>query len=182
MTNYSFVWPSANASASPDTEEVAAHMRSARYPGIDPDVPAPRWPSAGINLGVGAYSEHPDLAREAATCIAGEENQLEAATKGGLLPSSEALYDDPALTEAPLTGEDGEPITRDGEEVLAFPYADVIRDTLADAVTRPQTPFYNDVALAIARTLHPTRDIDPEADVARLRDAITQALEGKGLL
>lgn len=181
MTNYPFVWPSANASTSPGTVEVAENMRWARYPGIEPDVPS-KVAIGGFNLGIGAYSEHPDLARDAATCLANEENQLQAAIKGGLLPTTEALYEDPALTEAPLTGEDGEPLTRDGEEILAFPYADVIRDTLAEAVTRPQTPFYNDVALAIARTLHPTRDIDPEADVQALRDAITQALEGKGLL
>ncbi len=181
MVNYTFVWPSANLSSSPATEDVAAHMRWARYPGIEPGEPS-KVAIGGINLGIGAYSEHPDLAREAATCIAGEDNQLTAAVKGGLLPSSEELYDDPALTDAPLKDEAGEPIERDGEPVLAFPYADVIRDTLADAVTRPQTPYYNDVALAIARTLHPTRDIDPEADVQRLRDAIDKALEGKGLL
>ena len=50
------------------------------------------------------------------------------------------------------------------------------------AVQRPQTPYYNDVALAIARTIHPTADINPEKDVGRLRDAITTALKGEGLL
>lgn len=180
MVNYGFVWPSTNTSSAGPAMEVAAEMRWARYPGIEPGEPA-RVAIGGINLGIGAFSDHPDLAREAAACIAGEENQLAAATLGGLLPSSEAVYDDPELIETPIEVE-GEPLMRDGEPVLAFPYAEDIRDTLADAVTRPQTPYYNDVALAIARTLHPTRDIDPEADVDRLRDAIDKALEGKGLL
>ncbi|HEX9993388.1 MAG TPA: ABC transporter substrate-binding protein [Acidimicrobiales bacterium] len=158
MVNYTFVWPSAQQ----NQPELAENMGWARWPGVNEGEPS-HVTIGGINLGVGAYSDHPDLAREAAACIAGDDNQVVAAEKGGLLPSSEALYDDAKVQEA-------------------FPFADVIRDTLADAVQRPQTPFYNDVALAIARTLHPTRSIDPEGDVQRLRDAIAEALEGQGLL
>lgn len=181
MANYAFVWPSANSSRSGPAAEVAPRMRWARFPGIEPGEPS-RVAIGGINLGVGAYSEHPDLAREAATCIAGEDNQLVAVTRGGLLPSSESVYDDPEMADTPLTDDSDEPIERDGEPIPATPYADTMRETLADAVTRPQTPYYNDVALAISRTLHPTRDIDPERDVDRLRDAIEKALAGEGLL
>lgn len=181
MVNYSFVWPSANSSSSGPAADVAAQMRWARFPGVEPGEPS-RVAIGGINLGIGAYSEHPDMAREAATCIAGEDNQLVAVTRGGLLPSSESVYDDPEMGETPLTDDAGEPIERDGEPIPATPYAETIRDALADAVTRPQTPYYNDVALAISRTLHPTRDIDPEGDVDRLRDAIEKALAGEGLL
>jgi multiple sugar transport system substrate-binding protein len=158
MVNYTFVWPSAQE----NNPDLAENMGWARWPGVAEGEPS-HVTIGGINLGVGAYSDHPDLAREAAACIAGDENQIVAAEKGGLLPSSEALYEDQKIKDA-------------------FPFADVIRDTLADAVQRPQTPYYNDVALAIARTLHPTRDIDPEADGQRLRDAVTEALEGQGLL
>lgn len=173
MTNYSFVWPSANANA-PD---VAAHMRWARFPGVDPDTPS-KVAIGGFNLGVGSYSSHPELAFDAVACLVGDENQITNAVKGGLLPVTEALYDDPALTEATTEVEvDGET-----KEVLAFPYAAVIKEELRDAVVRPQTPFYNDVALAIARTLHPTRAIDPDADLDRLRDAVQAALDGEGLL
>jgi multiple sugar transport system substrate-binding protein len=49
-------------------------------------------------------------------------------------------------------------------------------------VLRPQTPYYNDVSLAISRTIHPTNHIDPKGDVQRLRDAIQRALKGEGLL
>ncbi|MBX3286824.1 MAG: ABC transporter substrate-binding protein [Actinobacteria bacterium] len=173
MTNYSFVWPSANANA-PD---IAAHMRWARFPGVDADTPS-RVAIGGFNLGVGAYSDHPDLAFEAVSCLVGDDNQITNAVKGGLLPVTEALYDDPALTDATT------PVEVDGkeQEVPAFPYAKVIKEELRDAVVRPQTPYYNDVSLAIARTLHPTRDIDPEADADRLRDAVADALAGEGLL
>ena len=64
----------------------------------------------------------------------------------------------------------------------SFPYAAAMKEALATAVIRPQTPLYNDVSLAISRTLHPTVDIDPDADVERLRTALTKALEGEGLL
>jgi multiple sugar transport system substrate-binding protein len=157
MVNYTFVWPSAQA-----VEGIGENMGYARYPGVIEGEPS-RVTVGGINLGVGAFGKHPDLAREAAACLAGDETQIQAATEGGLLPSSEALYDDPAVVEA-------------------FPFADILRDTLNDAVQRPQTPYYNDVALAIARTLHPMSSIDPDADVQGLRDRITDALAGEGLL
>lgn len=173
MTNYSFVWPSANANA-PD---IAANMKWARFPGINAETPS-KVAIGGFNLGVGAYSANPDLAAEAVACLVGDENQIVNATKGGLLPVTESLYDDEKLTEATVDVEvDGEK-----KKVKAFPYADVIKEELADAVVRPQTPFYNDVALAIARTLHPTEGIDPDKDVERLRDAVEKALAGEGLL
>ncbi|MGN6695395.1 MAG: ABC transporter substrate-binding protein [Aquihabitans sp.] len=173
MTNYSFVWPSANENA-PD---VAREMRWARFPAVSEDVPS-KVAIGGFNLGVGGYTKHPQEAFDAVSCLVGEDNQITNATEGGLLPVTEALYDDPKLTEATTE------IEVDGKttEVRSFPYADVIKDELADAIVRPQTPYYNDVSLAIARTLHPTKDIDPEADVQRLRDAITRALKGEGLL
>lgn len=173
MTNYSFVWPSANGNA----PAIAEQMRWARFPTVDPDIPS-KVSIGGFNLGVGAFSDHPDLSADAVACLVGDENQIVNATKGGLLPVTEDLYEDPELTEATTEVEvDGKTT-----EVPAFPYAEVIKEELQDAVVRPQTPYYNDVALAIARTLHPTRDIDPEADVGRLRDAITAALAGEGLL
>ena len=175
MTNYTFVWPSANANA-------PGHRRGH---GLGP-VPGHRGrrPEQGHDRRVQPRRRRlrrpPDLAFEAAACITSEENQLEAAIKGGLLPTSEALYDDPELTEA--TQEVTDATSGETKEVKTFPYADVLKETLADAVQRPQTPFYNDVSLAIARTLHPTVDIDPQADVDRLRDAIERALKGEGLL
>ena len=63
-----------------------------------------------------------------------------------------------------------------------FPFADVLRDTLRDAVQRPQTPLYADVSLAITRTLHPLQAIAPESDAARLRLVVEKALRSEGLL
>lgn len=158
MVNYTFVWPSMQENA-PD---IADNTGWARWPSVIEGEPS-RITTGGINLGVGAFGEHTDLAYEAISCITQAENQVPAAVDGGLLPTTEALYDDPAVQEA-------------------FPFADVLRATLEDAVQRPQTPYYADVSLAISRTLHPLEDIDPEADLAELRERIADALEGRGLL
>ena len=158
MLNYTYVWPSAGRNA----PEVAEHMGWARWPAVNPAQPS-RVTVGGINIGVGAFSEHPSLALAAAACIASESGQRLAATSGGLPPTIAALYDEPAVREA-------------------FPFADVLRETLQDAIQRPQTPLYNDVSLAISRTLHPLSAIDPEADVDALRESVGRALRSEGLL
>jgi multiple sugar transport system substrate-binding protein len=158
MVNYTYVWPSALA----NVPAIAEHMGWVRWPRVDPDRPN-RVTIGGINLGIGAYSRYPALAFEAAACLVSDDSQRIAAGLGGLPPTAAALYDDPQVRRT-------------------FPFAEVLRATLEDAVQRPQSPVYSDISLAIARTLHPMRDIDPERDTARLRAAIDRALHSEGLL
>jgi multiple sugar transport system substrate-binding protein len=158
MLNYTYVWPSAQSNA----PEVAQHMGWARWPAVEAGKPS-RVTIGGINLGIGAHSRYPQYAFEAATCIASEKNQRLATARGGLPPTIAALYDDAEVRKT-------------------FPFADLLRETLRDAVQRPQTPLYADVSLAISHTLHPMRDIDPANDVQRLREAVRQALGAEGLL
>jgi multiple sugar transport system substrate-binding protein len=158
MLNYTYVWPSAKQNA----PAIAAQMGWARWPAVAQGKPS-RVTIGGINLGVSAHSRYPQLAFRAAACIASEKNQRIAAELGGLPPTIATLYDDDKVRET-------------------FPFADVLRSTLQDAVQRPQTPLYNDVSLAISRTLHPMRNIQPERDIDRLRKAISRALNSEGLL
>lgn len=158
MLNYPFVWPSARANA----PELAEHMGWARWPAVVPGMPS-RVTLGGVHLGVGAHSRYPELAFDAAACLVSAEHQRLAAVLGGLPPTIAALYDDPEVRER-------------------YPFADLLRETLRDGVQRPQTPFYADVSLAISRTLHPMRDIDPNGDVERLRQAVSRALASEGLL
>jgi multiple sugar transport system substrate-binding protein len=137
-------------------------MAWAKWPAVVPTSPS-RVTLGGINLGISANSRQPDLAFEAAACIVSESNQRLAAIKGGLPPTIARLYDDP-------------------EVLRTFPFADVLTETLRNAVQRPQTPLYYDVSLAISRTLQPMGEIDPERDVERLRDAVDRALRSEGLL
>jgi multiple sugar transport system substrate-binding protein len=158
MINYSFVWASARRNA----PQVAAHMGWARWPAVIAGKPS-RVTVGGLNLGVSAHSRHPQLAFQAATCIASKESQRLAAAHGGLPPSIEALFDEPELKKA-------------------MPFGELLRETLRDAVQRPQTPLYNDISLAISRTLHPLREIQPDRDVPALRKRIERALRSEGLL
>lgn len=158
MINYTFVWSSLQQNA----PEIAQHIGWARWPALTKDKPS-RIAIGGLNLGISAHSRFPRLAYRAALCIASEKHQRIAVAMGGLPPTIASLYDDPQIREA-------------------FPFADVLRNTLHDAVQRPQTPLYNDISLAISRTLHPMRDIEPQNDVIRLREAIRRALNSEGLL
>ena len=144
MINYTYVWPSAQRNA-PD---VAANMGWARWPAVIKGQPS-RVTIGGINRGIGAHSRYPELAFEAARCLASEPNQRLAATQGGMPPTLTALYDDAQVRKT-------------------FPFADLLRETLRDAIQRPQSPLYADLSLAISHSLHPMRQIDPEQAVERL--------------
>ncbi|MGZ8196076.1 MAG: ABC transporter substrate-binding protein [Methylosarcina sp.] len=158
MTNYPYVWPSAHQNA----PETAARMAFARMPGVHKNRPS-RVVIGGINIGIGAYTRFPKLAFEAAECLTSRSNQILAAVKGGLPPTLEALYDDPEVRRR-------------------FPFADILHDTLRDAVLRPRTPVYNDISLAISRTLHPLRKLEPQEDAGRMRKTVERALRSEGLL
>lgn len=158
MVNYTYVWPSARENA----PEIAEVMGWARYPRVASDRPS-RVTVGGLNLGVGAFTRYPDLAREATRCLRSREHQLLAAQRGGLPPTLETLYDHPGVREA-------------------FPFAELLRDTLRDASQRPSTPAYSDVSLAIQRTLHPVRSIRPDEDLKTLRRRIGAALHSRGIL
>ena len=134
-------------------------MGYARYPRVDKDKPS-KVTLGGINLGIGAYSKNRELAFEAAECIARPENQIVAAELGGLAPTTESLYDDPKVKKA-------------------FPFGDLMRQSLDEGVPRPVTPAYSDVSLAIQKTFHPPDGVDPGSVVEDLEDKLDKAAEGK---
>ncbi|MFD0345291.1 extracellular solute-binding protein [Kitasatospora aburaviensis] len=114
--NYPFVYPSMKA----NQPELFQHFRWAPYPSVLPDRPA-TVTIGGIDLAVGAYSRHPDLAFEATLCLRDRENQLTNALKGGLPPSLRSLYQAAELTES-------------------YPFAADVLAALENASVRPQTP------------------------------------------
>ncbi|MFD0277902.1 ABC transporter substrate-binding protein [Kitasatospora sp. NPDC127111] len=156
--NYPFVYPSMKA----NQPELFQHFRWAPYPAVLPDRPA-TVTIGGIDLAVGAYGRHPDLAFEAALCLRDRENQLTNALKGGLPPSLRGLYQAAELT-------------------ASYPFAAEVLAALDSASVRPQTPAYQNVSIAISHTLSPPADIRPESTVADLRGQIEDALGSKGLI
>ena len=154
MVNYPFVY----ASVAEDKKAVA-NLGYARYPSVKQGEPS-HVTFGGINLGVSSYAKNKPLAFEAAKCLAAPEQQKVAALKGGLFPTRQALFDDPEIREA-------------------YPFADLVQETLADGVPRPVLPAYSDISLAIQDKMHPPGDIDPEKSIDELGDALEKAKEGK---
>ena len=164
MVNWPFVWSAMQSAveAGQLDQAVLDDVGWALYPAtVEGEEPRP--PYGGINLGVGAFSEHTDLAYAAAECIAAPENQVEYFLTNGNPPSNAAAYDDPEIQET-------------------FPMADLIRQSLEQAAPRPQTPFYNEVSGGLQQTWHPPSDIDPERTPGRAGEFITAVLRGEQLL
>ena len=156
--NYPFVYPSAKEG----NPEVYKNMGWKIYPRTDADKPA-KAPIGGINWGVSAYSKNPQESLDAAACLRNEENQREAAVKGGLPPTLSKLYDDPSFKKD-------------------YPFAEEIRDSVDTGAVRPQTPAYADVSLAIAKTVSPPSGIELKGFTPDLTTKLNDALESKGLI
>jgi multiple sugar transport system substrate-binding protein len=161
MLNYTFAYGSAGENA----PEIQKNTGIARYPEVVPGMPS-HPPIGGFNIGVSAFTEEPELAFEAATCITSPAGQLKATELDGLPPSNQTLYTDPIVTEA-------------------YPgFAPLVKQSLDDAATRPLTPAYTDLSLAIQRTLHPPSKIDPEnvdEIYDELRSNVEDAVKREGL-
>lgn len=156
--NYPFVYPSMKA----NNPALFKNFRWAPYPGVDPGRPS-KPTIGGIDLAIGAYSRHPALAFDAALCLRNRENQMTAALKGGLPPTLRALYSDKAL-------------------IKSYPFSADVLNALENASTRPQTPAYQNVSIAISHTLSPPSAIQPRSDIETIGSQIEDALESKGLI
>src|SRR6516165_786255 len=90
--NYPFVYPSMKA----DKPDLFKHFKWTLYPSVNASEPS-HVTIGGIDLAISKYSPHPQQAFEAALCLRDRQNQLNAAVKGGLPPTLESLYSDPAM-------------------------------------------------------------------------------------
>ena len=156
--NYPFVW----SAAQKDSPSIFKHMGYALFPSVTPGS-TPKVSIGGYNLGVSAYSSHPQLAFDAVKCLVQPKNQVTDAIKGGLAPVSASIYDEPSFEKA-------------------YPFHALIKAQLEDYGIRPQTPAYADVTLAIQDALSPTSNIQPKTVVSTLRNEIKQALSSQALL
>ena len=153
MTNYTFAYASAQAEA----PEIGKEMGYARFPRVEADLPS-KPPLGGFNLAVSAFSENKDVAFEAAACLANGKSQMTATELDGLPPSRSDLYADKVVTKA-------------------FPgFAQLVKKSIEDSGPRPTTPAYQDVSLAVQRTLHPPDKIDPE-DTSSIYEELKSNLE-----
>ncbi len=137
-------------------------MGYAPFPSVFPGV-APRVSIGGYNLGVSAYTMHPQLAFDAVRCLIQPANQRRDAIKGGLAPVLASIYDEPAFAKL-------------------YPFHALIKSQLENYGLRPQTAAYADVTLAIQKALSPTSNIDPSSVVSTLRNEIKLSLSSEALL
>ena len=156
--NYPFVYPSMKA----DKPDLFKHFKWALYPGVIPGQPA-RVTIGGIDLAVSKYSPHPDLAFQAALCLRDKENQLNAAIKGGLPPTLEALYHDPRM-------------------FADYPFHAEILTALQNASVRPKTPAYQTISIVISHLVSPPAGIQPVSTEQTMKSQISDALVSKGLI
>jgi len=124
-------------------------------------------PLGGFNIGVGAYSNYPGLAFQAAACISNSKSQLTATELDGLPPSRSTLYANKVVRKA-------------------YPgFSQLVKSSIAAAGPRPQTPAYQDVSLAIQDALQPPSKIDPNDPTAsydELKSNLEDAVNRQGLL
>jgi multiple sugar transport system substrate-binding protein len=162
MTNYTFAY----ASAKEEAPEIGKVMGFARFPRVDASVPS-KPPLGGFNLAVSTFSENKDVAFDAAACLAGKQSQLTAVELDGLPPSRSDLYTDKVVTEA-------------------YPgFAPLVKESIEESGPRPTTPAYQDVSLAVQRSLHPPDKIDPEDTESiydELKSNLEDAVKREGLL
>lgn len=158
MVNYTFVYPAFKMEA-PD---IFNNLGVALWPRVNPDEPS-HVSLGGFNIGVGSYGSHKSLAFEAGRCLVSADRQLQYAIKDGLPPVTEALYQDPRFRDA-------------------YPYADLLLESIGTGSTRPANPAYNDISLAVQDTLHPPASINVSSDLRQLRSTVEDALKSEGVL
>jgi multiple sugar transport system substrate-binding protein len=164
MVNWPFVWGQATSGVEEGTlsPEVVADYGWALYPQTAPNLPSAP-PYGGINLGVGGFSAHPDLAYEATECITSVENTAYYMISNGNPAAKVAVYDRPDVLEE-------------------FPMAPVIRQSLTQAAPRPKTPYYAEVSEGLQRSFHPVGGVVPGPTNQAAQDLIQAVLAKEALL
>jgi len=155
-------WPYVYAAMRANNPAMAENLAFAAYPSVLPGEPA-RVTVGGLNYAISAFSRYPEQARDAALCLANRENQKHLAINAGIPPTLTSLYDDPELR-------------------AAFPMADIVREQLRNASSRPRTPFYQNVSAVVAAALSPPAAIRPEETARELRRTVQDALDSRGIL
>jgi multiple sugar transport system substrate-binding protein len=161
MTNWTFVYKNYEGTVS---EEEFADLAWARYPRtVEGEESAP--PVGGIDIGVGAFSEHPDWAIEAAQCVTDPEAQLQLAVNDGLMPARASVYEEQELVDAYDAG-----------------LLDLYRESIEAGGTRPKSAFYNQISGSVQSTWHPPASVDPDKTPRESAEFIRDVLQGKALL
>ena len=115
----------------------------------------------GYNLAISNFSKKKGTANEFIKWLTNEANQKEQLLKSSEVPTLKALYDDPSLQQQ-------------------VPYLKDMKENLLNSRSRPVTPFYNDVSLAIQENAYAAEQDKKSPDQAikdmagAMQSAVTQ--------
>ncbi|MDF9716976.1 extracellular solute-binding protein [Nocardioides sp. ChNu-153] len=166
MTNWTFVYKNYEPSETNTvvTEEQFGDLAWARYPRtVEGEASKP--PVGGINIGVGAFTEHQDHALEAAQCVTDPEAQLALAVTDGLMPARASVYDEQELVDA-------------YDPTLL----ELFRTSVEEGGPRPKSAFYNQISGAVQSQWHSPFDVDPESTPRESAEYLREVLRGEALL
>jgi multiple sugar transport system substrate-binding protein len=164
MVNWPYVYGAALAAVEDGSldQSVVDDIGWARVPEVDAGkTSAP--PFGGINLGIGAYGKHTDLAVDAARCITSAESQKAYMLSEGNPAARREVFSDPEI-------------------VKKFPMAALIRDSIDTSTPRPESSYYPDVSTATVREFHPPSAVNPDTTPKNADNLITNVLDGNELL
>ena len=164
MVNWPYVYGAARAAVDDGSldQSVFDDIAWARFPAVDSGTESAP-PLGGIDVGIGAFSEHPDEAVDAVRCITSLESQIEYMVAEGNPGARAAVFEDPDVREA-------------------FPMADLIRDSIDTAGPRPRSAYYTDVSGATVREFHPPSDVEADSTPEQADDLIHDVLRDRQLL
>jgi multiple sugar transport system substrate-binding protein len=158
---FSLNWPYVLSAMRTANPALVKDLGYAPYPSVSGG--PPKVTLGGMNYAISKYSKHPAEAFDAAMCLRNEKNALSAALDGGDVPALATVFELPQFK-------------------AAYPMADVMLAELRQAVPRPVSPVYQNISTIVSTTLSPPAGINPKASADRLRTAIQDAIEGKGIL
>jgi multiple sugar transport system substrate-binding protein len=163
MVNWAYVWRAALAAVGDGSlsKSVLSDIGWTRYPRVDANLES-RPPLGGIDLGIGHWSQDPDLALEAARCITSTENETFYFLHDGNPPARASVFSDPKVLKE-------------------FPMAPLLRESLEGSAPRPQTQYYGDLSSALQRSWHPPESVGPQTP-ATSATFVRQVIEGERLV
>jgi multiple sugar transport system substrate-binding protein len=168
MTNWTFVYKNyedtVGAPGGPADEEQLEDLGWARYPQtVEGEESRP--PIGGIDIGVGAFTDNLDFAREAAVCVTSPESQTRLAVTDGLMPSRGSVYDSGELTDA-----------------YPADLLELYRTSIDEGGPRPKSAFYSQISSAVQSVWHSPTSVAPDSTPQESAEFLQAILNGEALL
>lgn len=163
LVNWPYVWAAWQGEVEEGTldKSVLDDIAWAKYPKVTEDQPSAP-PFGGIHIGIGAFTDQPEFALDAAACITSAENQKFYMMDSGNPAALKEVYQDPEIQSE-------------------FPMADLIAESLDQAAPRPLTPYYSEVSSSLQREFHPPSSVSQSTPGAAAQ-LIQQVINGEVLL